>query len=473
MRLLFSLFGVVAVATVLTGCGGSSGGSGTSSNQAVKDGGSVLPVANEPNGDLTLAQVQGIPAGTRVAVALDRNNSMPEMYRATVKGFDAINNVIWVGLDPSVTTQVAEGDSGSLIFTLPNSFPNGDARNQKRIGSLSFGSTDNLTDFFGTPISEIKATGVLPPTRVQSKVNAPTFNGKSLRPLTTLLTCTGIPDSLITRIKQRVTAGSLLKNLVSIRNPAIAKPSSPGTPKLDPLENNTLTTFMIRGDIVTSGATGSATASDGGGFVGYGHPFAGAGNVAMATTISQVQGIFLSPVVGTYKLANPIGNPTMTMTFDGINGVRFSVQKPLEVTLKTQLLDGSGNVSRTATHEVGFDGIVGDQAALLVTAVETSLLTFYDQQDDLNGSAIVNVTTVINGATVTTPFTIAPRQGIIFGFDPNDQTFETLDLDLFQIMQTVEASGDLTATVNITAQITLSSPPKHSAAKAVKTLSRG
>lgn len=438
------------VALSMIGCGGSSGGS-NGSTPAVKDGGLVLQAAREPNGDLTLAQVQALPAGTRVAVALDRNNSAPEMYPATVKGFDAIDNVIWVSLDDSVTTDVAEGDSGSVIFTLPNSFRSGDSRNQKRIGSLSFGSADNLRDFFGTPISEIRATGVVP----QGTAATPGARPSQLRPLATALTCRGIPASIVARIKQRANPASLLRNLVPMSGAAITRPSAPGAGTPNPLKNNSIATFMVRGDVVVSGAVGSVTASDNGGFVGYGHPFQGAGSVSLATIPCTVQGIFLSPLLGTYKLANPIGIPTMTMTFDGLNGVRFSNQAPTEVSLVTQLVDSSGTPLKTASHQLGFDGIIGDQALLLTSTVESSILSFYDQSIDLNGSATVTVTTILNGVSTSATFNISPRTGIMFGFDPNDPNFEILDQDIFNVMSTVEASGDLGASVTVTAQITL------------------
>jgi|GEM_PF-6606883 len=450
LRKIATSLAFASIGIFVIGCGGSGGStSSTTTSANISGGGHVLSTMQLPSGDLSVDDTKSLPIGTVVGVALDRNNMSAAFYTAKVKGYDALNNVAWLTMTDEVTTAIGEGDSGTQVFTLPNSLKAGDPRNSKILGSLSFGSPDNQREFFATPISVERGTSVSPAIKM---LTSAVFNGisKQLRPLTSPLVYSGIPSYAFKKTIGRTSQNSLLRTMqpapTTSATPSAVK--SRGGSNLSAYQNNTIMTWISRGDMVFAGATGSVTATDNSGWVAYGHPLQATGPVSLATNLGMVQGMVNEPVWGTYKLASPIGTPTMSMVYDGLNGVRISDKPAPEVGITTQLLDGSGKVIRSMQHYVGTDGLTGDKAFFIETCAEAPIFKWYDRENSIAGSATVTVTTVINGSSKTQTIAISQRDDILFASDPTDFS-SSLDEQIYQIAQMIEQSGDSAATMTV------------------------
>jgi hypothetical protein len=152
----------------------------------------------------------------------------------------------------------------------------------KLIGALSYGSTDNQTNFFATPISLMRATfssaSTLKTVGNQKSLPATlSFKGHQFKRLSTPVYFTGLPSVVLNQMKARAPKSNLIQSMTPM--PVVAsnfsaspsqesgvKATTVSTDNTSPFANSTIMTFLVHGDVFFDGATGSVTASDGNGW---------------------------------------------------------------------------------------------------------------------------------------------------------------------------------------------------------------
>lgn len=257
-------------------------------------------------------------------------------------------------------TGIGPGFSGSPIYCRDAA---GVSRN---IGAISAGIGEYGGDIgLATPIEQILATQILPPSSARSVTRSAVIGS---RPLTTPLTMTGLSPSLAATFASSARkAGYPL--LTSGAAPRAAFPPQPLVP------GAAVSVGLTSGD-VGIGAIGTVAYADGSDVWLFGHSLDGAGRRSLFLQDAYISAVINNPLgtedLSTYKLGSP-GNDVGTVTADGLNAVggRLGALPP-NYPLKVFARDLDTGRTRSLVTRIADEGDVGDPTGPSILAVAGS-----------------------------------------------------------------------------------------------------